>query len=63
MLTSHVSLTDWAAFMILDIGIPEIEAIPTGVRVLLGMLQAVAVSASLRVIAQRVARSQCFLAR
>ena len=55
MLTSHVSLTDWAAFMILDIGIPEIEAIPTGVRVLLGVLQAVAVSASLRTLAQRVA--------
>lgn len=29
--------------MILDIGIPEIEAIPVGIRVLLGILQAVAV--------------------
>ena len=55
MLTSHLSLADWAAFMILDIGIPEIEAIPTGVRVLLGVLQAVAVSASLRTLAQGVA--------
>ncbi|VDC01027.1 unnamed protein product [Peniophora sp. CBMAI 1063] len=38
-----LNLADWAAFMILDIGIPEIEAIPTGVRVLLGVIQAVAV--------------------
>ncbi|KZV64154.1 TrkH-domain-containing protein [Peniophora sp. CONT] len=38
-----LNLADWAAFMILDIGIPEIEAIPTGIRVLLGVLQSVAV--------------------
>lgn len=30
--------------MILDIGIPEIEAIPAGLRVLLGVVQAIAVS-------------------
>ncbi|KZV62678.1 TrkH-domain-containing protein [Peniophora sp. CONT] len=38
-----LNVADWAAFLILDIGIPEIEAIPTGVRVMLGVLQAVAV--------------------
>ncbi|VDC01026.1 unnamed protein product [Peniophora sp. CBMAI 1063] len=37
-----LNLTDWVAFMVLDIGIPEIEAIPLGVRALLGTVQAVA---------------------
>ena len=40
------SVADWAAFMILDVGIPQIEAIPTGIRLLLGVVQAVAVSFS-----------------
>ena len=43
-LTYSHSLGDWAAFLVLDLGIPEIEAIPAGVRALLGVVQAVAVS-------------------
>ena len=54
------SLAGGATFMILDIGIPEIKAIPTGVRAPLSVLQAVAVGISLRALAKRVARSQCF---
>ncbi|KAI0320948.1 cation transport protein-domain-containing protein [Amylostereum chailletii] len=41
-----LNLIDWAFFLILNIGIPEIEAIPVGVRVLLGAVQAVAVRLS-----------------
>ncbi|BGO99221.1 hypothetical protein NBRC10513v2_000325 [Rhodotorula toruloides] len=37
---------DWASFLILDIGNPEIEALPTGVRVIDGLLQAFAVRAA-----------------
>ncbi|GEM06129.1 potassiumion transporter [Rhodotorula toruloides] len=37
---------DWASFLILDIGNPEIEALPTGVRVIDGLLQACAVRAA-----------------
>ncbi|BGP04531.1 hypothetical protein JCM10049v2_000333 [Rhodotorula toruloides] len=34
---------DWASFLVLDIGNPQIEALPTGVRVIDGLFQAVAV--------------------
>ncbi|BGP04534.1 hypothetical protein JCM10049v2_000336 [Rhodotorula toruloides] len=37
---------DWASFLILDIGNPEIEALPTRVRVLDGLFQAFAVRAA-----------------
>ena len=37
------SLTDWFFFLILDIGTPIIEEIPVHLRVLLGLVQAVAV--------------------
>jgi Trk-type K+ transport system membrane component len=40
------SLTDWFFFLVLDIGTPAIEAIPLHRRVLLGLLQAVAVRAA-----------------
>ena len=40
------SLTDWFFFLVLDIGTQAIEAIPVGVRVLLGLLQATAVRAA-----------------
>ncbi|KAI0090704.1 cation transport protein-domain-containing protein [Irpex rosettiformis] len=41
-----LTLTDWFFFLVLDIGNPAIQNIPTGVRVLLGALQATAVRAS-----------------
>ncbi|KAJ3523993.1 hypothetical protein NM688_g8637 [Phlebia brevispora] len=41
-----LNLTDWFFFLVLDIGNPVIEAIPVGVRVLLGVLQATAVRAA-----------------
>ncbi|GAA5889942.1 hypothetical protein JCM5296_003656 [Sporobolomyces johnsonii] len=37
---------DWASFLILDIGNPNIESIPTGVRVIDGLFQAAAVRAA-----------------
>ncbi|GAA5879171.1 hypothetical protein JCM8547_001603 [Rhodosporidiobolus lusitaniae] len=37
---------DWACFLVLDIGNPVIEAIPTGVRVIDGLFQAFAVRAA-----------------
>ena len=40
------STTDWFFFLVLDIGNSTIDAIPAGVRVLLGVLQAVAVRSS-----------------
>ena len=40
------SLTDWFCFLVLDIGTPAIEAIPLHQRVLLGLIQAVAVRAA-----------------
>ncbi|KAJ4483537.1 cation transport protein-domain-containing protein [Lentinula aciculospora] len=41
-----LNVTDWLSFMVLDIGTPAIEAIPVGVRLLIGVLQAVAVRAA-----------------
>ncbi|TFY66085.1 hypothetical protein EVG20_g5004 [Dentipellis fragilis] len=38
-----LNLTDWIFFLLLDIGNPIVEAIPVGLRILLGALQAVAV--------------------
>lgn len=40
------SVTDWLSFMVLDIGTPAIDAIPVGVRLIIGVLQAVAVRAA-----------------
>ena len=40
-------LTDWVAFLVLDIGTPELEAIPLGTRFAIGLLQAVAVRSHL----------------
>ena len=40
------SLTDWFCFLVLDIGTSAIEAIPLNLRVLLGLIQAVAVRAA-----------------
>ncbi|KAE9400631.1 hypothetical protein BT96DRAFT_965214 [Gymnopus androsaceus JB14] len=41
-----LNVTDWFSFMVLDIGTPAIEAIPVGVRLIDGLLQAVAVRAA-----------------
>ncbi|KAJ3972950.1 cation transport protein-domain-containing protein [Lentinula raphanica] len=41
-----LNVTDWLSFMVLDIGTPAVEAIPVGVRLLIGVLQAVAVRAA-----------------
>ncbi|KAJ3785131.1 cation transport protein-domain-containing protein [Lentinula aff. detonsa] len=41
-----LNVTDWLSFMVLDIGTPAIEAIPVGVRLIIGVLQAVAVRAA-----------------
>ncbi|TFY80691.1 hypothetical protein EWM64_g3316 [Hericium alpestre] len=38
--------TDWVGFLVLDIGTPVVEALPRGVRVLDGLLQAAAVRSS-----------------
>ncbi|KAI0060371.1 TrkH-domain-containing protein [Artomyces pyxidatus] len=38
-----LNMTDWFFFLVLDIGNPTVEAIPVGVRILLGAAQAVAV--------------------
>ncbi|KAI0049422.1 TrkH-domain-containing protein [Auriscalpium vulgare] len=38
-----LNLTDWFFFLVLDIGNPTVEAIPVGSRILLGLVQAVAV--------------------
>lgn len=40
------SITDWFFFLVLDIGNPAMTAIPTGVRVIIGVLQATAVRAA-----------------
>jgi len=37
---------DWAMFLILDIGNPEIESVPLGTRFVIGLLQALAVRAA-----------------
>ncbi|KAJ3914684.1 cation transport protein-domain-containing protein [Lentinula edodes] len=41
-----LNVTDWLSFMVLDIGTPAIDAIPVGVRLIIGVLQAVAVRAA-----------------
>ncbi|KZT21063.1 hypothetical protein NEOLEDRAFT_1139908 [Neolentinus lepideus HHB14362 ss-1] len=41
-----LNCTDWVSFLVLDIGTPEIQAIPAGTRVLDGLLQATAVRAA-----------------
>lgn len=41
-----LNLTDWFSFLVLDIGNPEVENIPLGTRVIVGLLQAVAVRAA-----------------
>ncbi|KAI0265615.1 cation transport protein-domain-containing protein [Gloeopeniophorella convolvens] len=38
-----LNLMDWFFFLVLNIGIPAVEAVPVGQRVLLGLVQAVAV--------------------
>jgi hypothetical protein len=40
------SLSDWFFFLVLDLGNPPIDSIPAGVRVAIGLLQAVAVRAA-----------------
>src|ERR1700761_3891190 len=40
------SATDWFFFLVLDIGNPELESIPIGTRIAIGLLQASAVRAS-----------------
>jgi hypothetical protein len=44
--TENISATDWFFFMVLDIGTATIEAIPVGVRLLSGLMQATAVRAA-----------------
>ncbi|KAG8932609.1 low affinity potassium transporter [Tulasnella sp. 418] len=39
-------LTDWLAFLVLDIGSPDFESIPLNTRVAIGLLQASAVRAA-----------------
>ncbi|KAI0079232.1 hypothetical protein K474DRAFT_1659278 [Panus rudis PR-1116 ss-1] len=48
LLTVLIALTgtDWFFFLVLDIGTPAIEAVPVGLRFLLGLLQAAAVRAA-----------------
>jgi len=41
-----LNLTDWLSFIILDIGNPAIEDIPVGTRLIVGLLQGVAVRAA-----------------
>ncbi|KZS87287.1 TrkH-domain-containing protein [Sistotremastrum niveocremeum HHB9708] len=41
-----LNCTDWFFFLVLDIGNPEIETIPVGTRIALGLLQATAVRAA-----------------
>ena len=41
-----LTVTDWFFFLVLDLGNPAVQDIPTGIRVLLGFLQATAVRAA-----------------
>ncbi|TFK50964.1 TrkH-domain-containing protein [Heliocybe sulcata] len=41
-----LTCTDWVSFLVLDIGTPEIQAVPVGTRVIVGLLQATAVRAA-----------------
>ena len=43
MLLPLDSVTDWFFFLVLDIGNPEITAVPVGTRFAIGLLQALAV--------------------
>lgn len=38
-----LSLVDWIGFLIFNIGNPAVEAVPTGTRLFIGLLQAIAV--------------------
>lgn len=38
-----LTLTDWVSFLVLDIGNPEIDGIPVGRRMLVGLVQSAAV--------------------
>jgi len=38
-----LSLTDWVCFLVFNIDNPTVEAVPTGTRVFIGLLQAVSV--------------------
>jgi Trk-type K+ transport system membrane component len=40
------SVTDWFFFIVLDIGNPAMKTIPFGVKIISGLLQAVAVRAA-----------------
>lgn len=44
--THQLRLTDWVSFLVLDIGDAEIESIPIGTRMIIGVLQAAAVRAA-----------------
>lgn len=37
------SLTDWVSFLVFNIDNPTVEAVPTGIRVFIGLLQAISV--------------------
>lgn len=41
-----LTLIDWVSFMVLDIGTPDIEALPVGTRIAAGLFQSVAVRAA-----------------
>ncbi|KDQ20082.1 hypothetical protein BOTBODRAFT_125633 [Botryobasidium botryosum FD-172 SS1] len=41
-----MNVTDWVSFLVLDIGTPEIMAVPLGTRMIIGILQATAVRAA-----------------
>jgi Trk-type K+ transport system membrane component len=43
MFFSRVSLIDWVCFLVFNIGNPTVESVPTGTRVIIGLLQAVSV--------------------
>jgi hypothetical protein len=39
----NLSLVDWICFLTFNIGNPAVEAVPTGTRIFIGLLQAIAV--------------------
>ena len=43
ILTFDYSLVDWIGFLTLNIGNPAVEAVPTGTRIFIGLLQAISV--------------------
>jgi len=42
-LTIGYSLVDWIGFLVFNIGNPAVEAVPTGTRIFIGLLQAISV--------------------